>query len=60
MPIAAATPDNGRNLLVVGRKDVGLLQRKLGLIEKIDAFGKPLKGWNHRVSSLSRIEQRVR
>src|ERR1039458_6104624 len=39
--------DNAGDLLVVGGKDVGLLERELGLVEEIDAFREPFEGGNH-------------
>ena len=47
--------DDGRDLLVVGREDVGLLEGELGLVEKINAFGEPFESRNHVVFSLLRF-----
>ena len=33
--------DDGGDLLVVGREDVGLFERELGLVEEVYAFGEP-------------------
>ncbi len=41
--------DDGGDLFVVGGEDVGLLKGELGLVEEIDAFGKPFEGGDHCV-----------
>lgn len=44
--------DDCGDLLVVGREDVGLLQREFGLVEEVNAGGKPFEGGNHVLISL--------
>ena len=64
-PIAPETPiagaahdhvaDDGSYLLVVGGENVGLFERKLGLIKEVDAGGRPFERRNHVPSSLEEL-----
>ena len=39
--------DDGGDLLIVSGEDVGFLEGELGLVEEVDAGGKPFEGGNH-------------
>ena len=41
-------------LLVGGGENLGLFERESGLVEKVDAGGRPFEGGNHVSSSLSK------
>ena len=47
--------DDGGDLLVVGGENVGLFEGKLGLIEEVDAGGRPFEGRNHVPLSLEEL-----
>ena len=47
--------DDGSYLLVVGGENVGLFERKLGLIKEVDAGGRPFERRNHVPSSLEEL-----
>jgi hypothetical protein len=44
--------DDGGDLLVVGREDVGLLEGEPGLVEEVNAGREPFEGGNHVLTSL--------
>ena len=46
--------NHGRDLFIAAGENVGFFVRKPGLVEKADAFGRPLQGRNHVTYSLSR------
>ena len=47
--------DDGGDLLVVGREDVGLFEGELGLVEEVNAGREPFEGGNHLLTSLDDV-----
>jgi hypothetical protein len=51
--------DDGGDLLVGGGENVGLFEGELGLVEEVDACGRPFESGNHVSLSLERISSRA-